>query len=106
MDKKKTELVEEVFSQKFLRESGGKAEFISKVKALGNNKNKQDLKTKMTWKKGVQGKMFFAKLVPTEKAKSSTSTKTTHEDTETDSEFIVIKEDGKLKIDGTAGDAN
>ncbi|HXH74777.1 MAG TPA: hypothetical protein VNJ08_07410 [Bacteriovoracaceae bacterium] len=90
---KKVELVDEVFTQKFLRDSGGKEEFISKVKELPNPKTKT-AKPKMTWTKGVKNQMYLAKLKADEKSAHSES-----------AEFIVISENGKLKIDGTAGDA-
>lgn len=93
MDEKKVELVDEVFSKKFLRENGGKEDFIDKVKSLPIQKNAP--KMKISWRKGVKDDIFFAKASPAVKSKTS------HDSPE----FIIVNEDGKLKIDGTLGDA-
>lgn len=96
MEQKKTELVDEVFTQRFLRNSGGKKEFIEKVKELPSpTKEEKDLK--VTWKKGVKDKIYFAKLVGPQDKKSKKEASHT--------EFIVVEENGKLKIDGQVGDA-
>lgn len=92
MDQKKVELVDEVFTQKFLKESGGKEEFISKVKELPKAKSIRP--SKVSWHKGKKTEMYFARLKPVEKGKESNS------------QFILKKENGKLKIDGTIGDDN
>ena len=89
---KKTELVDEVFSRKFLRESGGKAEFVSKVQGLEAEPKKIPV---VTWKKGSKNQMFYVTLelkplpgkAPASEAESA--------------EFLVVQEDGKFKIDGT-----
>jgi hypothetical protein len=86
VNEKKTELVEEVFTKKFLKENGGKDAFVSKLKK--SSVKKSNLLDQMTWNKGNRDQMFLAKL------KTGTS------------EFIIIKEDGKLKIDGTLSDAD
>lgn len=92
----KVELVDEVFTKKFLTENGGKEEFIAKVKELP--KEKKSLRGLLRkWKKSKVGKIFFAD-VKDENNKSGTSS---HE-----SQFIVIEEEGKLKIDGTISDGN
>ena len=44
MTEHKTELVEEVFTKKFLSESGGKEEFIEKIKELPKVKKKSKIK--------------------------------------------------------------
>lgn len=98
MDLKKTDLIEEVFSKKFIRESGGKEELIEKIKELSPPKNKAMVKTSMSWRKGLKGDMYFAKV---KEASSEKSKKDSHE-----SEFVIVNEDGKLKIDGTLGDSN
>lgn len=92
----KVELVDEVFTKKFLTENGGKEEFIAKVKELP--KEKKSLRGLLRkWKKSKVGKIFFAD-VKDENNKSGTPS---HE-----SQFIVIEEEGKLKIDGTISDGN
>ncbi len=95
---KKVELVDEVFSQKFLKENGGKAEFVSKVKGLPPVTNKSLLPVpKVRWKKGESDKLFLARLRdlnPRNKAKKE----------QHGTEFIVVEEAGKLKVDGTLSD--
>jgi hypothetical protein len=87
-----TELVDEVFTKKFLKDNGGKDEFIEKVKDLPLKKEKKGLgKLLDQWKKSKMKNMFFAKI----KSRSSS-----HHETN----FIVVEEDGKLKIDGTVSD--
>jgi hypothetical protein len=92
MNDQKSELVDEVFTQKFIRDSGGKEAFIAKVKELPKEKDKNQL----TWKKGARSEMIFAKLAPINKSKA----------TESSGEFVVVRENGKLKIDGTASDGD
>jgi hypothetical protein len=93
----KTELVEKVFTKKFLADNGGKDEFIAKVKEGPKLSEKSLIPSKLTWKKGIKDEMFFAQMKDTSsKSKEAGS----H-----GSQFIVVKEDGKLKIDGTLSDA-
>ena len=94
MDQKKIELIDEVFTKKFIRESGGKKELISKIKSLPETLTQPQ--TTMSWKKGLKGEIYFAKLKENTKNKSAVSS--------SEAEFIVIKENGKLKIDGTISD--
>lgn len=87
------EHVDEVFTKKFLAESGGKEEFITKV--LDSPKEKKPKKIKrllQSWKKGKVGKVIFAKVKAEEKTDPS--------------QFVIVEEDGKLKIDGTLSDAH
>jgi hypothetical protein len=95
MDQKKVDLIDDVFTQKFIRDSGGKQELTDKIKELTTPPSPS--KTKMSWKKGQKGEVYLAKV----KEISANKMKDSHE-----SEFIVIKEDGKLKIDGTMSDGN
>ena len=97
MKEHQVELVEEVFTEKFLKDNGGKEEFSKKVKELPKVKVKKDRLGSLlrNWKKSKVGKIFFAKVKDDEKKIDS------HE-----SQFIVIEEDGKLKIDGTVSDDN
>jgi len=98
MDQKQVELIDEVFTQKFINSSGGKKELIQKIKELPTPTQKSLPATKLSWKKGLKGEIYFAKVKPvsTNKSKESSS----------DSEFIILNEDGKLKIDGTISDGN
>lgn len=98
MDHKKIELIDEVFTQKFIKEAGGKEELIEKIKELAPPNEKSAQKTKMSWKKGLKNEIYFATVKNLSPNKSK---KENHE-----SEFIVMKEDGKLKIDGTISDGN
>ena len=91
MHQKKFDLIDEVFTQKFLKESGGKNEFISKVKTLPLDKNKRP--TDMKWRKGVRSEIYF--VGPKNPGKEAHG-----------SEFIVVKDAEKLKIDGTISDTN
>lgn len=90
----KVEIVDEVFTKKFLKENGGKDEFIEKVKDLPLKKEKKGLgKLLAKWKKSKMKNIFFAKI----KTESSPHP---------ESSFIVVEEDGKLKIDGTVSDGD
>lgn len=93
MDQKKIELIDEVFSQKFIKESGGKEELISKIKGLPEQLVSP--KTNITWKKG-KGNIILARM-----KEVSSDKRKTHQATE----FIVVMEDSKPKIDGTLSDA-
>lgn len=95
MDQKKTDLIDEVFTKKFIRDSGGKEELTDKIKELSAPPSPS--KTSMSWKKGQKGEVYLAKVKET----STNKMKAGHE-----AEFIVITEDGKLKIDGTMSDGN
>jgi hypothetical protein len=99
MDHQKIDLIDEVFTKKFITASGGKPELIEKIKGLATPDKKAMPRSKMTWKKGQKGELYLAKLTtpPANKSKD----KKGHE-----AEFLVIKEDGKLKIDGTLSDGN
>lgn len=98
MDAHKVELVDEVFTKKFITESGGKKEFISKVKELPKQDQKSLAPAQMSWKKGTQDEIYFAKRIDPNTSKSKEITPTSG------TQFILVKEKGKLKIDGTIGD--
>ena len=97
MDQKQTELVDEVFTKNFIKSSGGKEELIQKIKELPKTDQKSLPKMNVSWKKGVKDEVYFATL------KEASSNKSKHAD---GSEFIILKEDGKFKINGTLGDGN
>ena len=94
-----THLVEEVFSEKFLKENGGKSEFVEKVKSEPKVADKSIPVPQITWKKALKGESILAKLKPI------TTNKEKFKKIENGSEFVIVKENGKLKIDGTVGDA-
>lgn len=92
MTEHQTELVDEVFTKKFLSESGGKEEFIEKIKELPKVKKKSKIKRILeSWKKSKVGNMLVAKVRKDVSTKSS-------------SNFVIVEEEGKLKIDGTISD--
>lgn len=90
--------VEDVFSKKFLEENGGKEGFQEKIKGLAkSNFKSMPVAKDLSFKKGVKSDLYFAKY--TEK-RTEKSLKGSH----TGSQFIIVREDGKLKIDGTLSD--
>jgi hypothetical protein len=94
MDQKKIELIDEVFTQKFIKDSGGKEELVEKIKELSVPPSQS--KITMSWKKGLKNEIYLARL----KEKSTDKSKATAKE----AEFIVIIESGKPKIDGTMSD--
>src|SRR5690606_7520705 len=98
MDQQETKLIDEVFSQKFIKSSGGKKELIDKIKSLEKKEKAAPSSPELSWKKGLKGEIYFVKMKENSPDKSSHSP---HE-----AEFIVIEEKGKLKIDGTISDGN
>ena len=98
MDKQEVKLIDEVFSKKFIKTSGGKKELIEKVNGLASPKKVSKPSPEITWKKGLKGEIYFVKMKELSSEKDS---KGEHE-----AEFIVVEEDGKLKIDGTISDGN
>lgn len=98
MDQKKVELIDEVFTKNFIKGSGGKEELISKIKELPASNEKSLHKNTMSWKKGQKGEIYLAKVKESSVHKNK---KQSHE-----AEFVVLKEDGKLKINGTLSDGD
>lgn len=96
MDQKKVALIDEVFSEKFIKESGGKDELILKIKELTPPPSSP--KSSISWKKGQRGDIYLARMKEINPNKSKLKN---HE-----AEFIVVEEKGKLKIDGTISDGN
>lgn len=97
----KFELVDEVFTAKFLKDVGGKEEFIQNIKEFPreNNKSKSlSFPSKVQWKKGLRDEIYFAKKVEVSNLKSNSK------EAKSDKSFILKKENGKLKIDGTISD--
>jgi hypothetical protein len=100
MLKHKVELVDDVFTEKFLKQNGGKKEFIEAVKELPKSESKSLSLPKVSWKKGVKDEMYFASLQEISSDKKKAAPK------KSGSQFIVVRENGRLKIDGTLSDAN
>ncbi len=101
MLRQQTQYVDEIFSQKFLEAHGGKEEFIAMVKELPKDESKSFLPPSFTWKKSQSESHFFATLKPLDSAFKSND-KEKHKGTQ----FIIVKEKGKLKIEGTVSDAH
>jgi hypothetical protein len=95
----KFDLIDEVFTKKFLEEVGGKEEFIQTIKEYPKDNNKSNSFQKLSFKKGSRDEMYFAKReeAGTEKSRVSSANKSS-------SSFVIKKENGKLKIDGTISD--
>ncbi len=90
----KVEVVDDVFTEKFLLSAGGKKEFLEGVKELPKKDEKSLKPSVITWKKGVKDELWLAKRRDASEKKS-----------EGGNQFIIVKEKGKLKIDGTMSDA-
>lgn len=103
MQSRKVELVDEVFTKKFLTESGGKEEFIDKVKDLPLIKASAVVNKQVSWKKGLKGDVFFAQQAD---APTTINKNPYKKSSHSGSEFILVREAGKLKIDGTLSDAD
>ncbi len=88
MNEKKVSLIDEVFTKKFILTSGGKKKLIKKINGLVPSKDNKFDPAKLTWNKGLKGEIYFVKIGPTS------------------SQFIILKENGKFKIDGTLSDDN
>ena len=101
MNGKHSHLIEQVFSENFIKNSGGlkklkeKIQELNKVKSLNNRSHYE-----MTWKSGVgQKNVILMRLKPIEKLIAS-------KHSESAVEFIIIREKGKLKIESTIGDSD
>lgn len=77
--------IESVFTEKFIKQSGGQKELQAKIKHIGSL-SKVPEKFKITWKKGKKNDLYLVNIIEAEP--SSTS-------------FVVISENGKFKIDET-----
>lgn len=97
MDQHKTDLIEDVFTEKFITGAGGKKELEMKIKELPLRKS-NSVNASVKIKQGVKDKdIIFAKL------KEATQLKGNKE-SYSHSDFIIKRENGKLKIDGTISD--
>lgn len=88
VDEKKIELIDEVFTEKFIKDAGGKKELVEKIKDLSGPKSKLEF----TWRKGNKGEVYLAKVKTTGGKKEEAN-------------FMIIDVKGKPKIDGTTSDA-
>lgn len=95
----RVEYIDDVFTKNFLDAHGGKEEFIAMVKELPKDDYKSLQPPRFTWKKGSKDEMFFANLKPIDAEFKSLGAEQ-HEGTR----FIIVKEKGKLKIEGTMSD--
>ena len=87
MESHKVELVPDVFSEKFIKSEGGKVAFSKSVKSLPVKKSQPVVAPTLKIKQGSQSSnIFFVKV------------KDSHSD------FVIVRENGKLKIDGTISD--
>lgn len=96
MEQHKVELIDEVFSKKFITDNGGKEAFAKDVKELPKFAGKNLKEADISFTKGVMDEMYFAKV-----KQAPSKDKTAHVP-----EFIVVVEDGKLKIQGTLSDGD
>lgn len=97
MDQQEVKLIDDVFSQKFIKSSGGKKELVEKINSLKKSEKAAPTKSDITWKKGLKGDIYFVKMKESSPQKGHDA----H-----DAEFIVVEENGKLKIDGTISDGD
>jgi hypothetical protein len=93
MNQKKVELIDEVFSKKFIKDSGGKKKVIEDINSFPASPPALVPST-ITWKKG-KGEMYLAQMKKNSPDKSMNSAKT---------EFIIVIEDSKPKVEGTISD--
>lgn len=99
MNAQRVELIDGVFTEKFLKNVGGKEEFIESIKSLPKLDMKSVKFSKVKWRKGTKDEIFFAKRSQTSNLKSKEPAAPV-----AGPSFIIVKEDGKLKIDGTISD--
>jgi hypothetical protein len=98
MDEKKIEFIDEVFTKNFIKESGGKKELIKKIIQQKNDSEiKQNYaKSQVKWKKEPKNRFYLVRLEEFKSLRGKSN----------EAEFIVIRENGKLKIEGTLSDGN
>ncbi len=101
MLRQQTQYVDEIFSAKFLESHGGKEEFIAMIKELPNDSSKSFLPPIFSWRKTNKADLFFATLKPLDSAFKSND-----KEKKSGTQFIIVKEKGKLKIEGTVSDAH
>jgi hypothetical protein len=100
MEQHKVELIDEVFSKKFIKDNGGKEAFAKDVKELPKSSEKALKEPQVSFKKGVMDEIYFARV---KQAPSPDKAKLIDGH---NPEFIVVVEDGKLKIQGTLSDGD
>jgi hypothetical protein len=92
------DLIDDVFSEKFLSDNDGKEEFIEKIRSLPKMEVKSTPEFKHDWRHGLKKEFIFVKL------KLKHLFKQKSEGPARGGEFIIIRENGKLKINGTLSD--
>jgi hypothetical protein len=97
MDQKKTEYIDQVFSKRFIKESGGKKLLVKKI-LNGPSPLTPQPQLKWTLKKGAKSDLYLAKVSEINPEKITQK--------KAEAEFIIIKEDGVFKIEGTLSDDN
>lgn len=90
IDDKKTELIDDIFTEKFIKDSGGKTQLAQKIKEMSGPKSKSEV----NWQKGHKDEIYLAKVKFVGDKSSKVST------------FRVIEVKGKPKIDGMVNDAD
>jgi hypothetical protein len=95
MDQKKTEYIDQVFSKRFIKESGGK-KILEKKILQGPSTLAPKPKLKWALTKGTKSDLYLAKVSEVNSKKIS--------EEKSEAEFIIIREDGIFKIEGTLSD--
>lgn len=99
MDQHKVELVGDVFSEKFIKAEGGKDEFSKSVKQMPLTKYQRVSSPELKIKPGTKSpNIFFVKTKEKSAEKGQAKEEFSHSD------FVIVRENGKLKIDGTISD--
>jgi hypothetical protein len=96
MGTKEIGLIDEVFTKKFIHESGGKKALILKIKGLPVPLIAKN--TSVSWKEGRKGRFYLARYKEISDRKNAS--------TISEADFILVREKSKLKIDGTISDGN
>lgn len=93
---KKVELIDEIFTKKFIQSSGGKSELVQKIKELSADETRSE--SSVQWKESKTKNKYLARMKTTSFFKGQVKSRET--------EFVIIKENGILKIDGTISDGH
>ncbi|MES2527393.1 MAG: hypothetical protein V4598_09905 [Bdellovibrionota bacterium] len=104
MLRQRVEHIDSVFTKAFLDAHGGREEFIAMVKELPKDNSKSLMPPVFSWKKAPKEDVIYATLKPLESEVNFKSKMpvNSHDGTL----FIIVKEKGKLKIEGTMSDAH
>ncbi len=91
-----TELIEQVFSKRYIQDKGGLKDFEASIKEKPKADEKKLKDMSVSWKKGAVTDRILARREEMKNGKKDKG----------HTEYIVIKKDGKLIIDDTIGDAD